>query len=652
MSAHNLNLAKGLFWLRVLAILAWFFGLLQAAHGMPVALLVPTLIAVPVVWFWRRTDIRYAFAAMVMLAVSGLVIAFSFSAYSFFGIAMLLGGLYWLLYGNGMGVAKLLTALFETPGAARAGEATKPQNPQGPVAAPKPAYSYAQHIKPARYTYASLVGMDETKQRLRLAADAIMAGEAQARNGILLFGKPGNGKTVFAEALAGELQVPFFSIDFGKIGSMWVGEKEQKAKAAFDAARQMGRGVFFIDEIDSLLKERDRSGHGSEFGRDLTNVLLTEIVELRGTKIVLIAATNDIDALDGAGIREKRFDFKVEIPPPDLAARTAILTHSIAGALSAQAADAAAIASMAGRWAGFSAARLSSLGQQLAETRQLQCIPFEAPVTLGEGVEALRVMRGRAGALPENVKAIDDIIMPAASRDTLTTLAWRMTHVDELEKFNGRVPTGLLFYGPPGTGKTQASMALAKASRYAFLATTGAQIMARPGSWDELVAKASDLRPAIVFIDEADDILRDRRQSNVGTLTNKVLTALDGSGGRVPDVIYIAATNHVDLLDEAVTRGGRFETKIRFAVPDRADMDAYIGRALQRHERAGYVFLPEATLQLSARLAGRSIADADAVIQALIDDAATRRIREQVNEVGADAVDCAADLVLDVAADV
>ncbi|KAF7956313.1 hypothetical protein AWV80_38610 [Cupriavidus sp. UYMU48A] len=143
--------------------------------------------------------------------------------------------------------------------------------------------------------------MADTKERLLAAAKDVIAVRANPRNGILLFGEPGNGKTMFAEALAGELNVPFFSIAYSDIASMWVNESVQKVKAAFAAARKTGFGVFFIDEIDSFLKERGGGG-SHHMDRDLTNSMLTEIVNLRGTKIVLVAATNHLDDLDSAGV--------------------------------------------------------------------------------------------------------------------------------------------------------------------------------------------------------------------------------------------------------------------------------------------------------------------------------------------------------------
>jgi transitional endoplasmic reticulum ATPase len=336
--------------------------------------------------------------------------------------------------------------------------------------------------------------------------------------------------------------------------------------------------VLLIDEIDSFLKPRDGSANVHSMDRNLVNTMLTEIVNLRGSKVILVAATNFIEQLDTAGIREGRFDFKIEVPPPDQKARVNLIGHSICKHLGPQTVARATAEALAGRWEGFSASRLTAFGSQLRDMHRAG--EFSGVVTFDIAMMAMRLLQGRRGRLPENVKAVDDIIMPTASRNVLHDLAYRMRQVHRLEQIGGSLPRGLLFYRPPGTGKTQAAMALARTPGYAFLKTTGADLIARPDSWERLIREASDIRPVIVFVDEADDILADRRYSDVATLTNKILATLDGASGRIRDVIFIAATNHKDRIDPAALRGGRFSGKVRFDVPERADLERYVSAAL------------------------------------------------------------------------
>jgi len=292
--------------------------------------------------------------------------------------------------------------------------------------------------------------------------------------------------------------------------------------------------------------------------------------------------------------------------------------------------DRRTIESLASRWEGFSVARLTALRGQLREMHRES--PFGAPVTFDIGMRAMRLLQGRKGKLPENVKAIDEILMPDASRDTLRDLAFRMKHAFSLEEAGGKLPPGVILAGPPGTGKTMSAMALAKECEWAFLSITGAEVIADPKAWDRLCRTARDIRPAIVFLDEADGILRDRQYSHYGMLTEKILTTMDGAGGRVRDVMFVAATNYCEQIDAAALRGGRFEEKIVFDVPAAADMAAYVKNAFARVTR-DYPISKRTVSLLTDRLVGRSIADADAVIQKVIDAAAVRRLREQTRDI-------------------
>lgn len=514
-------------------------------------------------------------------------------------------------------------------------------------------YSYSHLVQRARYNFSDIVGMAHTKKRLLAAAKEILAsrdgytGKAlgkspnRSRNGMLLFGEPGNGKTLFAEALAGELNVAFLMVSYADVASKWVNETPQKIRAVFEQARRMPGCVLFFDEFDSLIKARD-SGQTHSMDRDNVNVVLSEIVALRGTSVVLVAASNFIDSslVDQAAIREGRFDYKIEVPPPDFEARKAILGKSIYTALGRGSVDAETVASLAQRWEGFSASRLDSLGGQLREMRD-EGVSGRGRVTFDVAMQAMRLLQGRKGKLPEGVKPISEIIMPAQSRDALRDLAFRMKNVFNLEKIGGRIPTGLVFAGPPGTGKTQAAMSLAKESGYAFLATTGAQIIAQPDSWDRLVREARDIRPTVVLLDEGEDLSRDRRHSAVAALTNKILTTLDGAEGRVRDVVYILATNHYDQIDPALARGGRFEETIMFDVPVEEDMTQYVRTRLKQLAGRNYVIMPGTRGRLNVLLTGQSIADADAVLQKTIDAAAVRALRESVSEIRAADVDLA-----------
>jgi transitional endoplasmic reticulum ATPase len=488
---------------------------------------------------------------------------------------------------------------------------------------PQQAYFLDDRVLRARFSFDAITGMAETKSRLLSAARDILANPAQARNGILLSGEPGNGKTMFAEALAGELQIPFFSISYQDVASKWVNETPEHVKAAFAKATRLGQAVFLIDELDGFIPTKKDAHHMS---RDLTNTMLTEIVRLRGTRIILVGATNDLEWLDGAAVREGRFDFKVEVPPPDAPAREALLSRSVFQVLGPNALSIPVLKSLATRWEGFSTARLMAIGPQLRDMRR-EGLFGNGPVSFDIAMQAMRRIQGSRGHLPEKVKAVEEIIMPEGSRDALKRLALRMRHVHRMEQLGGALPRGVLFYGPPGTGKTQAAMALAKSSGWALLKTTGPELLASHSAWSQLYRQAKNLRPCIVFLDEAEPALSSRlAMPAVASATNRILASIDGADGRMPDVLIIAATNHPQALDPAVLRGGRLEQKIRFDVPSRESLSAYIHSQLKFKAGSTFVVSRQAVECVITALAGRSIADTDAALQRLIDEAAERYI--------------------------
>lgn len=445
-------------------------------------------------------------------------------------------------------------------------------------------------------TFADVVGMIDFKKRLLAAgnevaaeivvkpapstglfkskkkAEAELRAPKKARNGILLFGLPGNGKTFMAEALAGELKLKMISVTFGDIASRWVGQMTEVAMAAFDAADKNAPCVLFIDEVDSILGARNDASASHEHTRTV-NAILTRLVELRGKGVVLVAATNNIDGLDTAAIREGRFDFKIEVPPPDEPARIALLERAIAA--SYVLADKASIVRVAKRWKGFSVARLTAIADEASRTAATEAKPVDF-LTL---TNALRVIQGRTGyRFTEDDPVLDDLVLTPSMREALYGISDRMVHIEEIEEIGGSVPSGLLFYGPPGGGKTLAAKALAKTAQWAFLSVSGQDLMTKADKIDKTLEMAENLRPCVIMIDEADDVLGNRSMSGNTTVTNKLLAAIDGAGGKTPDVLWIAATNSPENIDSAALRGGRFTEKINFPPPDREAVIRFIDK--------------------------------------------------------------------------
>jgi transitional endoplasmic reticulum ATPase len=472
-------------------------------------------------------------------------------------------------------------------------------------------------------TFAGIYGNEAIKARLKDAAGAIISapkGNSRPRNGILMHGLPGNGKTFFAEALAGEFALPLVTLSYADVASPWVGEKSARVRAAFDQARREQPCVLFIDELDSFLESREGRGDGVKEDRDLVNAMLTLMVDIRQSRVILVAATNHLDGLDAAGVREGRFDFKVEITPPDLAARIGLLHKGLRDNLPKVRVEDSVIQSVAARWNGFSVKRILAVTEELpsyVRAKGLKSVGFE------DMMGALRQLQGQRGHVPENVKSLQELVFSDRTRDMLDLIVGRLLDPEHTESHGGTLPTGVLFYGPPGTGKTAACKALAKEIGWAYLPITGADLARDPKRLETLYSKAQDLRPTIIFIDEADELLRDRQFSAATEATNKLLTLMDGVGDRVRDVVWIAATNHPDQIDAALLRGGRFSEKVMFDSPSPQDLSRYMQQWL---ERKNVALDADTGIDLIADLVGsESIANAEAILQSAVNRAVSRR---------------------------
>jgi len=263
-------------------------------------------------------------------------------------------------------------------------------------------------------SFKDIYGYAEIKDRIKDAANEIVkagASKKQARNGILLHGGPGNGKTAFAEALAGEFRLPLVTMTLADVESKWVGEKAQRVSAAFETAKRNAPCVFFIDEIDSLMSERSNAGSGvaETQNNGVVNALLTLMVDLRKSKVILVAATNYMDRLDSAGVREGRFDFKIEITTPDLEARVGLLKKGLQMNVPHIKAAPDVVEMVAQRWNGFSAKRILAVTEELPsylKRNELRTLGFD------EFMGALRSIQGRKGVKLENVKPLSELVWP------------------------------------------------------------------------------------------------------------------------------------------------------------------------------------------------------------------------------------------------
>lgn len=182
-------------------------------------------------------------------------------------------------------------------------------------------------------TFENIAGNEEVKDSIKELVDFIKNPEKYSKynvrmpRGVILYGPPGTGKTLMAKALANEAGVPFFAVNGSDFVQIYVGVGAGRIRDLFKKAREKGKAVIFIDEIDAIGKKRNGRGDGGSDERDQTlNALLAEMSGFKENQgIVVMAATNRLDVLDDALLRPGRFDRHIEVGLPDIKARQQIL---------------------------------------------------------------------------------------------------------------------------------------------------------------------------------------------------------------------------------------------------------------------------------------------------------------------------------------
>ncbi|SEH41247.1 transitional endoplasmic reticulum ATPase [Halopenitus malekzadehii] len=450
-------------------------------------------------------------------------------------------------------------------------------------------------------TYEDIGGLDEELDLVReLVELPLSSPELFTRlgvdppKGVLLYGPPGTGKTLIARAVANEVDATFITVDGPEITSKYKGESEKRLREVFERAREDAPAIVFFDEIDSIAGERDDGG-------DLENRVVGQLLSLmdgldaRGD-VIVIGATNRVDALDPALRRGGRFDREIEIGVPGEAGRRQILDVHTRRTPLAEDVDLGAIAA---RTHGFVGADLESLTQEAAMTalrraREAGADLTEVTVTRGDFEDALTAvepsaMREYVAETPETTFADVGGLEPA-KRALEKAVTWPLSYGPLFEAAAADPPTGVLLHGPPGTGKTLLARAIAGESGVNFIQVAGPELLDRyvgesEKSVREVFERARQTAPTIVFFDEIDAIATARGGGGGGSgggaaggsgggsavgerVVSQLLTELDRAAEN-PSLVVIAATNRREALDPALLRPGRLETHVEVPNPDR-----------------------------------------------------------------------------------
>ena len=407
--------------------------------------------------------------------------------------------------------------------------------------------------------------------------------------GVILHGPPGTGKTLIAKAVANEADANFISVSGPEIMSKYYGESEGELREIFEEAEENSPTVVFFDELDSIAPGRADSG---EVERRIVAQLLSLMDGLESREeVIVVGATNRLDAIDPALRRGGRFDREIEIGVPDKKGRHEVLQIHTRGMPYSEDID---LEELAERTHGFVGADLESLAKEAAMSavRKIRSdidtekeIPAEVLENLQVEKEDFEYALGivEPSAMREFFVEIPDVGyediggLEDTKQELVEAVEWPLNHADMFEHMNTDAPKGLLMYGPPGTGKTLMAKAVANASDSNFISVRGPELMNKyvgesEKAVREVFEKARQNAPAIIFFDEIDAIAQERESGTMSSdatekVVSQLLTELDGVE-ELENVVVIGATNRPDMIDKAILRPGRLDRKIKVPAPD------------------------------------------------------------------------------------
>uniref|UniRef100_A0AAR2JN55 AAA+ ATPase domain-containing protein n=1 Tax=Pygocentrus nattereri TaxID=42514 RepID=A0AAR2JN55_PYGNA len=455
--------------------------------------------------------------------------------------------------------------------------------------------------------------------------------------GFLLHGPPGCGKTLLAQAVAGEMELPMLKVSAPELVSGVSGESEQKLRELFEQAVSNAPCVLFIDEIDAITPKREVASKDME--RRIVAQLLTCMDDLNSlsvpAQVLVIGATNRPDALDPALRRAGRFDREICLGIPDEGTRLRIL-KTLCRKLKLPAdfdfrqlarltpgyvgADLMALC----REAAMSAVNRVLLQQLDTKTPDADVVDNSPPTqeppetpnqAQGELVQLLALLKKSESLSEEQLAGLcilmDDFkasltsVQPSAKREgfaTVPDVTWDdigalqdireeltmaiLAPVRSPEQFRAlglNAPAGVLLAGPPGCGKTLLAKAVANESGLNFISVKGPELLNMYVGESEravrqVFQRGRNSAPCVIFFDEIDALCPRRSGHESGAsvrVVNQLLTEMDGLETR-RQVFIMAATNRPDIIDPAVLRPGRLDKTLYVGLPPPADRHAIL----------------------------------------------------------------------------
>ena len=427
--------------------------------------------------------------------------------------------------------------------------------------------------------FADLGGLEDEKQQIRdLVESRMQPGKytkyGVVRNGILLYGPPGSGKTFLAEATAGEFGLPFRRVLASDLVSMWMGDTEKRIHTEFEDAAAHAPVLLFFDEVDSLVTTRqplgtggDPGGAGRSFNSATTTFMemMTKYRDVPG--LVLMLATNKMEGLDEAVVREGRIDLEIRVDLPNEAMRLKILEKQLENRPWRR----FDLKEFAQKTAGTSPAKIRALVDKAATFAAAE----------GRRIEESDLRRafeqsGGKDRQPFEPVEWSDLVLEEDVESDVRMLVRLLNEPGLAKKMQVPITTGVLLVGPTGTGKTTIARLIATQTNRSFYAITPADILGKyTGDSVKQVAglfsRAKGHSPSLIFIDELDALLP-QANASLGQHDVQVVDQflIEISNLQAENNVFLmGATNRPESIDPRVLRGGRFSEKIKIGLPGR-----------------------------------------------------------------------------------